>query len=76
MFDSTKTMREIATEDPLFAEFLVSKGFPFTVDNPITEIVTFDDVCEVRQLEKDAFLAEYEAYALEHGVCVACASEE
>lgn len=62
MFDSTKTMREIATEDPLFAEFLVSKGFPFTVDNPITELVTFDDVVNVRQLDRDTFLAEYEEY--------------
>lgn len=66
MFDSTLTMREIATQDPLFAEFLVSKGFPFTVDNPITEIVTFDDVVQVRQLDKDAFLAEYEEYRAAH----------
>lgn len=62
MFDSTKTMREIVTADPLFAEFLVSKGFPFSVDNPVTEVVTFDDVVNIRQLDKDAFLAEYAEY--------------
>lgn len=67
MFDSTKTMREIATEDPLFAEYLVSQGFPFTVDNPVTEIVTFDDVVEVRQLNKDEFLANYVTFAASKG---------
>lgn len=66
MIDTTKTMREIATAEPLVAEFLVKKGFPFSVDNPITEIVTFDDVCEVRQLNRDAFLAECEAYVEAH----------
>ena len=62
LLDDARAAHELAGEDPLFAEFLVSKGFPFTVDNPITELVTFDDVVNVRQLDRDAFLAEYEEY--------------
>ena len=62
MFDSTKTMREIATEHPQFADFLVEKGFPFTLENPIVDIVTFDDVVAVRGLDKEAFLLEYRAW--------------
>ncbi len=65
MIDSTKTMNELGTEDPKFAEFLVSKGFPFSVKNPITKLVTFDDVVKLKKLDKDAFLAEYEAWAAE-----------
>lgn len=61
-FDSTRTMYDIATADPAFAEFLVSKGFPFSTDNPITHNVTFDDVVELRGLDKEAFLREYAAY--------------
>ena len=66
MMNSTKTMREIVEADPLFAEFLVSKGFPFTLENPIVDLVTFDDVATLRQLDKDAFLGEYAAYKAEH----------
>ncbi len=61
---TTNTMREICKEEPLFESFLQSKGFPFSVDNPITEYVTFEDVVELRKLDKDAFLAEYERYKL------------
>lgn len=59
---TTNTMRQICADEPLFEGFLQSKGFPFTVENPITEHVTFEDVVEMRQLDKDAFLAEFEAY--------------
>lgn len=62
MIDSTMKMRAIAEAEPLFAEFLVSKGFPFTVKNPITALVTFDDVVAMKGLDKDAFLAEYEQF--------------
>lgn len=62
MIDSTMKMRAIVVDEPLFADFLVSKGFPFTVKNPITALVTFDDVVAMRGLDKDAFLAEYEQF--------------
>ena len=61
MIETTKTMREIVADEPLFADFLVSKGFPFTVENPITEYVTFEDVVMLRELDKEAFLNEYAA---------------
>ncbi len=60
--DTTKTMRELCTDEPKLEAFLQSKGFPFTIDNPITELVTFDDVVQFRGLDKQAFLAEFEAY--------------
>ena len=60
--DTAKTMREICEDEPLFEGFLQSKGFPFSIDNPITEIVSFDDVAQMRELDKDGFLAEFEAY--------------
>lgn len=60
--DTTKTMRELCTDEPKLEVFLQSKGFPFTIDNPITELVTFDDVVQFRGLDKQAFLAEFEAY--------------
>lgn len=60
--DMTKSMRQVVTDDPLFGEFLVDKGFPFSVENPITELVTFADVVQMRHLDKDAFLAEYDYY--------------
>ena len=62
MIDSTKTMNQIATEEPAFGDFLRAKGFPFSVGNPITKLVTFDDVVKLKKLDKDAFLAEYEAW--------------
>lgn len=66
MIDATKTMREIVKDEPLFADFLVSKGFPFTVENPMTEFVTFNDVVERRKLDKETFLAEYATYKEAH----------
>ena len=60
--DTTKTMRELCTDEPKLEAFLQSKGFPFTIDNPITELLTFDDVVQFRGLDKQAFLAEFEAY--------------
>lgn len=62
MIDTTKKMREIVKEEPLFGEFLVSKGFPFTIKNPLTALVNFDQVAEMKKLDKEAFLAEYEAW--------------
>lgn len=66
VIDATKTMREIVKDEPLFADFLVSKGFPFTVENLMTEFVTFNDVVERRKLDKEAFLAEYATYKASH----------
>ena len=66
MIDATKTMREIVKGEPLFADFLVSKGFPFTVENPMTEYVTFNDVVERRKLDKESFLAEYAEFKRQH----------
>ena len=60
--DTTKTMRELCSLEPKLESFLQSKGFPFTIDNPITELVTFDDVVQFRGLDKQAFLAEFEEY--------------
>ena len=65
MIDTTKKMRAIVEDEPLFGDFLRSKGFPFTTKNPVTALVTFDDVVRLRKLDKDAFLAEYEAYKAE-----------
>lgn len=56
---TTDTMRQIVAKEPQFEAFLQFKGFPFTVENPITEIVTFDDVAELQHLDKEAFIAEY-----------------
>lgn len=57
--DATETMRVIVTKEPLFEKFLQYKGFPFSRENPITEIVTFNDVVEMMHLNKDEFLQEY-----------------
>lgn len=67
MIDTTKTMNQIATEDPAFGEFLRAKGFPFSVSNPITKLVTFDDVVKLKKLDREAFLAEYEAWVAARG---------
>lgn len=60
--DTTKTMRELCAEEPMFESFLVLKGFPFSLSNPIVDLVTFDDVAQVQSLDKEAFLAEFERY--------------
>lgn len=62
MIDMTKTMREVVKEEPAFGEFLKVKGFPFTIKNPITALVTFEDVVKRQKLDKEAFLAEYEVW--------------
>ena len=50
---------------PKLEVFLQSKGFPFSLDNPIVDLVTFEDVCQVRSLDRDEFLAEFEAFKAE-----------
>ena len=62
MIDSKKKMREIVKDEPKFGEFLVYKGFPFTIKNPLTALVTFDQVAELKKLDKEAFLKEYEGW--------------
>lgn len=62
MIDPNRTMKEIVEADPLLGEFLVHKGFPFTLDNPVVELVTFNDVVTLKELDRSAFLAEYEEY--------------
>ena len=62
MIDTKMKMREIVKKEPLFGEFLVSKGFPFTIKNPLTALVSFDQVAELKKLDKMAFLAEYEEW--------------
>ena len=59
---TSETMRVIVGKEPLFEAFLQHKGFPFSVENPITEIVTFDDVAELQRLDKEAFIDEYVAW--------------
>lgn len=71
MIDKTKTMKETVLADPLFGDFLVYKGFPFSLDNPIVELVTFADVIQVQQLNEQEFLAEYERYRSEADEAVA-----
>lgn len=68
MIDKTKTMKETVLADPLFGEFLVHKGFPFSLSNPIVEVVTFADVVQIQQLDEQAFLAEYELYRAQAGL--------
>ena len=60
--DTTKTMRQLCEEQPALESFLQSKGFPFSLENPIVDLVTFDDVCQVRNLDREEFLAEFEAF--------------
>lgn len=62
---TSETMRTIVSKEPLFEAFLQHKGFPFSVENPITEIVTFDDVAELQRLDKEAFIGEYAAWKAE-----------
>lgn len=62
MFDLTKTMRQLCDDEPLLESFLVLKGFPFSLDNPIVDLVTFDDVATVQNLDREAFYGEFAAY--------------
>ena len=60
--DTMKTMRELCAEELMFESFLVLKGFPFSLNNPIVDLVTFDDVAQVQGLDKQAFLDEFVRY--------------
>ena len=60
--DRKKTMRQLCADEPHLEAFLQSKGFPFSVDNPITELVTFEDVAAVQGFDLDLFLEEFAAY--------------
>ncbi len=62
MIDTKKKMREIVKGEPMFGKFLVYKGFPFTIKNPLTALVSFDQVAELKKLDKEAFLKEYEEW--------------
>lgn len=62
MIDRTKTMRELCSDEPLLEGFLQGKGFPFSADNPITELVTLEDVASVQSLDLDAFLDEFREF--------------
>lgn len=63
MLDTTKTMRELCADEPLLEGFLVQvKGFPFSLDNPIVDLVTLDDVASVQRFDRDEFAAEFERY--------------
>ena len=55
-------MHEIVSAEPSLGKFLVSKGLPFSLSNPITECVTFDDAMALHDFDKDAFLREYRQY--------------
>ncbi len=66
--DDTLCMRDVVLADPLFGDFLVDKGFPFSIENPITELVNFSDVVQMRNIDREEFLAEYEAYRENGGV--------
>lgn len=61
--DAAKTMRELCGEHPALESFLQSKGFPFTVDNPITELVTLEDVAAMQALDLPVFIEEFKEYA-------------
>lgn len=62
MFDTSKKLRTIVNEEPLFGKFLKEKGFPLNLNNPITLVVSFDDVAKRKNLDKAAFLDEYAAW--------------
>ena len=66
MIDCTITMKELVEGEPCFGKFLVYKGFPFSLDNPIVEHVTFADVIELHNLNKGEFLKEYAEYKAEN----------
>lgn len=62
MIETHRKMREIVKEEPSFGEFLVYKGFPFSIKNPLTALVSFDQVADIKKLDKEAFLKEYETW--------------
>lgn len=62
LINEQKSMHEIVSAEPTLGKFLVSKGLPFSLSNPITECVTFDDAMALHDFDKDAFLREYLQY--------------
>lgn len=62
LINEQKSMHEIVSAEPSLGKFLVSKGLPFSLSNPITECVTFDDAMAFHDFDKDAFLREYRQY--------------
>lgn len=62
LISEQKSMHEIVSAEPLLGKFLVSKGLPFSLSNPITECVTFDDAMALHDFDKEAFLREYRQY--------------
>lgn len=62
LINEQKSMHEIVSAEPSLGKFLVSKGLPFSLSNPITECVTFDDAMALHDFDKDAFLREYRQY--------------
>lgn len=62
LISEQKSMHEIVSAEPSLGKFLVSKGLPFSLSNPITECVTFDDAMALHDFDKDAFLREYRQY--------------
>lgn len=62
LISEQKSMYEIVSAEPSLGKFLVSKGLPFSLSNPITECVTFDDAMALHDFDKDAFLREYRQY--------------
>lgn len=75
MTDTGKTMRELCEDEPLLEGFLQSKGLPFTLANPIVDMVTFDDVCQVLRRDRGEFLAEFEGYKREREAVPAAAGQ-
>lgn len=67
MLDPKKTMFDLCDEEPLLKDFLLAKGFPFSLDNPLVQFVDLTDVMGVSGLDLDAFLAEFEAYRVSGG---------
>lgn len=62
LISEQKSMHEIVSAEPSLGKFLVSKGLPFSLSNPITECVTFDNAMALHDFDKDAFLREYRQY--------------
>ena len=62
LISEQKSMHEIVSAEPSLGKFLVSKGLPFSLSNPITECITFDDAMALHDFDKDAFLREYRQY--------------
>jgi len=66
MVDTSKKIRTIVNEEPLFGEFLKENGFPLNLNSPITLVVSFDDVAKRKGLDKAAFLLEYALWKENH----------